>query len=165
MTSLAFDRHDNLTSGALSRIATAVLSTDRAPLLTILRLTLGLVMIPHGLQKTIGAFGGYGFAGSMGWFASVGIPAFLGFLSIAAEMGGSIALVAGFSTRIAAFGILVNMTVAGVMHRANGFMMNWFGNQKGEGFEYHLLAGGIALVLILGGGGRFSIDRLLTRNR
>jgi putative oxidoreductase len=166
MTSIAYSHHDNLASGAFSRIAAAVLSTQKSSILTLLRLTLGLVMIPHGLQKTIGAFGGYGYEGTMGWFASIGVPAVLGFLAIAAESAGAVALVAGFTTRIAAFGILANMVVAGVMHSANGFLMNWSGQQKGEGFEYHLLAGAIALALIAGGGGRFSVDRLLTsRNR
>lgn len=166
MTSIAYSNHDNLASGAFSRIATAVLSTEKSSILAFLRITLGLVMLPHGLQKTIGAFGGYGYEGTMGWFASIGVPAFLGFLAIAAESAGAVALVTGFTTRIAAFGILANMVVAGLMHRANGFMMNWSGQQKGEGFEYHLLAGAIAIALIAGGAGRFSVDRLLTsRNR
>src|ERR1700722_14189921 len=129
----------------------------------IARLTLGIVMFPHGAQKVLGWFGGYGFHGSMGFFTGqMHIPAFFAFLAIAAEFAGSIGLITGFLSRVAAFGIAVNMMVAIVMvHGANGFFMNWYGNQKGEGFEYHLLAIGVALVVIVAGGGKWSIDSAL----
>jgi putative oxidoreductase len=74
-------------------------------------------------------------------------------------------LIAGLTTRIAAFGILVTMTVAASLHTANGFFMNWSGTQKGEGFEYHILAGAMALALVIAGGGRASMDRLIARRR
>jgi len=112
---------------------------------------------------TLGWFGGYGFTGTMGFFTSIGIPAFLGFLAIAAETAGAVALITGLTTRIAAFGIGVNMLVASQMHKANGFFMNWSGQQKGEGFEYHILAIAIAVVLMIGGAGRFSLDRSLSK--
>jgi putative oxidoreductase len=163
MTSLTIDRHDNLTSGAFGRIATAILATDASPLRTFLRVILGLVMLPHGLQKTVGWFGGYGFDATMGYFTSTGIPTVLAFLVIAAESAGALALIAGFTTRIAAFGVLSVMTVAGFMHAANGFFMNWTGQQKGEGFEFHILAGAIALALVIGGAGRWSVDRLVAK--
>jgi putative oxidoreductase len=163
MTSLAIDQHDNLTNGAFRRIAHALLATDRSTLSTLLRITLGVVMLPHGLQKTMGWFGGYGYTGTMGFFASIGIPAFLGFLAIAAESAGAVALITGFGTRIAAFGIAVNMLVAATMHKGNGFFMNWSGQQKGEGFEYHLLAIAIAVVLMVAGGGRWSVDRAVAK--
>jgi putative oxidoreductase len=163
MTSISIDHHDNLSGGAFARIVHALLATDGSLRQTILRVILGLVMLPHGLQKTVGWFGGYGFDGTMGFFGSIGIPAFLGFLAIAAESLGAIALVAGFTTRIAAFGIAVNMLVAASMHVPNGFFMNWSGQQKGEGIEYHILTLAITAVLMAGGGGRFSLDRLFTR--
>ena len=161
MTSLTADRYDNLTAGAGRRLVHSLLATDNSLVLTILRVTLGLVILPHGLQKTMGWFGGYGFTGTMGGFTSMGIPAFLAFLVIAAESAGALALITGFSTRIAAFGIGATMAVAALMHKANGFFMNWSGQQKGEGFEYHLLALGIAIALMIGGAGRFSVDRSL----
>ena len=159
MTSLTADRYDNLTAGIGRRIVQTLLATDRSSLLTVLRLALGLVILPHGLQKTIGWFGGYGFTGTMGFFTSVGIPAFLGFLAIAAESAGAVALITGLGTRIAAFGIGVTMLVASQMHKANGFFMNWTGQQKGEGIEFHILAIAIAVALMIGGAGRFSVDR------
>lgn len=162
MTSLTADRYDNLSSGIFRRLVHSLLATDNSSILTILRLTLGLVILPHGLQKTLGWFGGHGFTGTMGFFTSIGIPAFLGFLAIAAETAGAVALITGLTTRIAAFGIGVTMLVASLMHKANGFFMNWSGQQKGEGIEFHILAIGIAVVLMIGGAGRFSLDRSIS---
>jgi len=80
-----------------------------------------------------------------------------------AQFLGSLGLVVGLLTRVAALGIAVVMAVAVLkVHLAVGFFMNWFGNQKGEGYEYHLLAMAIALALVIKGGGRASIDRALT---
>jgi putative oxidoreductase len=161
MTSIAFDRNDTLSTSAFGRLASAVLRSERSAILTVLRITLGLVMLPHGLQKTLGWFGGHGFTGTMGFFSSIGIPAFFGFLAILAESAGALGLITGLTTRIAAFGVGSTMVVALTMHRANGFFMNWSGQQKGEGFEYHLLALAIVVALMIGGGGRFSIDRAI----
>jgi len=132
-----------------------------APLIA--RITLGLVMFPHGAQKALGWFGGYGFGGTMNFFTQqMHIPAPLAFLAIAAEFAGSIGLILGCFSRIAAFGIATNMVVAILtVHAANGFFMNWFGAQKGEGFEYHLLAIGLALVVIVYGAGKASLDGVL----
>jgi putative oxidoreductase len=130
----------------------------------IARMALGVVMFPHGMQEALGWFGGLGFSGTMGFFTGqLHIPAFFAFLSIAAEFAGSIALITGFSTRLAAFSIAVNMIVATLLvHAPNGFFMNWFGKQKGEGFEYHLLAIGLSLVVMVGGAGKWSIDSSLS---
>lgn len=131
----------------------------------IARLTLGLVMFPHGAQKMLGWFGGHGFTGTMNFFTgTMHIPALFAFLAIFAEFAGSLGLIAGFFSRVAAFGIATTMVVAiATVHGANGFFMNWYGNQKGEGFEYHLLALGLALVVIISGGGKASLDRLIAQ--
>lgn len=163
MTSLTADRYDHLSAGLTRRAVHNLLATDKSALLTLLRITLGAVILPHGLQKTMGWFGGYGFTGTMGFFASIGIPAFFGFLAIAAETAGAVALIAGVTTRIAAFGIGTTLLVASTMHKANGFFMNWSGQQKGEGFEYHILGIAIAVALMIGGAGRFSVDRAITK--
>jgi putative oxidoreductase len=135
-----------------------------APLIA--RLTLGIVMFPHGAQKALGWFGGYGFSGTMNFFTQqMHIPAPLAFLAIAAEFAGSIGLIVGCLSRVAAFGIATNMVVAILtVHAANGFFMNWFGTQKGEGFEYHLLAIGLALVVIVCGAGKASLDSLFAKS-
>lgn len=129
----------------------------------IARLMLGIVMFPHGAQKMLGWFGGYGFSGTMNFFTgTMHIPALFAFLAIMAEFAGSLALIAGVLSRVAAFGIASVMTVAILTaHAANGFFMNWTGAQKGEGFEYHLLAIALALIVIIQGGGKASMDLVL----
>ena len=131
----------------------------------VLRLFLGLVFFPHGMQKVFGWFGGSGFSASMDMFTSkAGFPAALAFLAIMAESLGAAALLAGFFTRIAALGIGVNMIVCALgNHVKNGFFMNWMGTQKGEGFEYHLLVVAISAALIISGGGKWSLDGLIER--
>ena len=138
-----------------------LLATEPRWTLLVLRLTLGLMILPHGLQKLFGWFGGYGFSGTMGYFTEMlGIPYVLGLLAIVAEVVGGLALLAGLVTRVATFGVGVTMIVAALMvHLPNGFFMNWSGNQAGEGIEFFLLALGIVVALILGGGGRFAVDR------
>lgn len=143
-----------------------ILSTNDDIAALILRLTLGIIFFPHGAQKVFGWFGGYGFSGTMNFFTvKMGIPAIFAFLAICAEFAGSIALIVGFLTRIAAFGIGMVMIVAVLTtHLPNGFFMNWDGNQKGEGFEFHLLVIGIVIALIIRGGGTASIDKKIFRN-
>jgi putative oxidoreductase len=131
--------------------------------LLILRLTLAVVIFPHGAQKVLGWFGGYGFRGTMAYFTKSGFPAVLAFLAITAEFLGPLGLVVGLLTRVAALGIVAVMLVALVVHKQYGFFMNWFGAQQGEGVEYHLLALGLALALIIGGAGAWSLDALVAR--
>ncbi len=131
----------------------------------ILRVFLGIVIFPHGAQKIFGWFGGYGFAGTMANFTDrMHIPWFFALLAILAESLGSWGLIIGFLTRIAAFGVLCNMIVAILLvHLPNGFFMNWGGKQKGEGFEYHLLAIGMCIAVMIAGGGKWSVDRLIAK--
>ena len=130
---------------------------------TVLRLVLGIVFFAHGAQKMLGWFGGYGFKGTMAFFTQTAhIPAVFAFLAIAAEFFGGLGLIVGMLTRVAAFGITVNMLVAILtVHLANGFFMNWTGQQKGEGFEYHLLVLAITVALMIRGAGAFSLDRAI----
>ena len=164
MTSQAMARIGMSLSGRfLAETWRRVLATSPDRVAPVLRLVLAGVMFPHGAQKVLGWFGGYGLAGTMEMFTKgMGIPAVLAALAIAAEFLGPILLAAGLLTRVAAFGIGVVMVVAvATVHATNGFFMNWSGSQKGEGFEYHLLAFGIAAALVLRGGGAFSLDRRL----
>jgi putative oxidoreductase len=143
-----------------------VFETDDSITTAVLRLVLGVVFFAHGAQKMLGWFGGYGFSGTMGFFTGpMHIPALFAFLAIAAEFFGGIGLILGFLTRIAAFGIAVNMLVAVAMvHFPVGFFMNWGGTQKGEGFEYHLLVLAMAVFLMVQGAGALSIDRALDKH-
>ena len=139
-------------------------ATDDSAATSIPRLVLGVVFFAHGAQKMLGWFGGLGFAGTMGFFTGMmHVPAPLAFLAIAAEFFGGMGLILGFLTRIAAFGIGVNMLVAILtVHRDFGFFMNWTGTQKGEGFEFHLLVLAIVAFLMVRGAGAFSVDRVLS---
>ncbi len=131
----------------------------------LLRLTLGVVMFPHGAQKLLGWYGGFGFSGTMGFFTEqMHIPAVLAFLVILAESFGSLGLIVGFLTRVAAAGMVAVMVGAiAMVHWPHGFFMNWFGKQQGEGFEYHVLVIGIGLTLLLIGGGKWSVDGELAK--
>ena len=142
-----------------------LLNTNNSPAPLIARLMLGIVMFPHGAQMMLGWFGGHGFSGTMHFFTgTMHIPAVFAFLAILAEFGGSLGLMIGLLSRVAAFGIAVNMIVAILtVHAANGFFMNWAGNQKGEGFEYHLLALGLALIVLIHGAGKASLDAFFAR--
>ncbi len=137
--------------------------TDGSVVGLVLRLTLAVVIFPHGAQKVLGWFSGHGVKSTLKFFTDSGMPAVLALLAIAAEFLGPLGLAAGLLTRVAAFGILCVMLVAIItVHWPHGFFMNWEGNQKGEGFEYHLLALGVAIALIIMGGGAWSIDGALS---
>jgi putative oxidoreductase len=143
----------------------ALCATDNDTGSLVLRVVLGGVFFPHGAQKALGWFGGHGMDATVGFFTGTfGIPAPLAYLVIAAEFLGAIALVVGLLTRVAAFGLLAVMAGAiYLVHWQNGFFMNWMGNQQGEGIEFHLLVMAMALALMVRGGGRASMDRLLSR--
>lgn len=140
-----------------------LLQTDDSLTAFIVRVTVALVMLPHGMQKLLGLFGGYGFKATMNFFTSSGTPAILAFLVIVTESIGALLILFGFTTRLWAAMLTVIMLVASNMHSANGFFMNWAGTQKGEGFEYHLLVIGICIALLIKGAGRWSVDRQLSK--
>ena len=127
------------------------------------RIILGCVIFPHGAQKLLGWFGGLGFTNTMSYFTNTaGLPWLVAFLVIAAESLGSIGLITGFFTRLCSLGLICVMTGAITMvHWPNGFFMNWFGKQVGEGFEFHLLVIGICIPLLVRGGGKYSVDGLI----
>ena len=141
-----------------------LIATDNDIATAILRLVLGMIFLAHGAQKMLGWFGGYGFTGTMGFFTGVlHIPAVFAFLAILAEFFGGLGLIFGLLTRVASFGIFCNMVVAVAMiHSHFGFFMNWAGTQKGEGYEYHLLALAATALLMIRGAGAASVDRLLS---
>ena len=131
----------------------------------ILRLTLGLIIFPHGAQKALGWFGGYGFSGTMGFFTdSMNLPWLIAFMVIVIEFVGSISLIAGFASRIwSAWTIVLMLGIILTSHIDNGFFMNWFGNQKGEGYEYHLLVIGLSVATLINGSGKYSVDKSLLK--
>lgn len=143
---------------------TRLFSTDRqSTILFAQRLVLALVMIPHGAQKLLGWFGGYGFSGTMAFFTdTMHLPAPLALLVILGESFGPVLLALGLFSRVSAFGISAIMLGAiATTHAQHGFFMNWFGAQGGEGFEYHLLALALSIPLTIAGGGRYALDTWL----
>lgn len=146
-----------------SRLLSGLIATSADPVQAVLRLTLGLVMLPHAAQKLFGWFGGYGIEGTMGFLtATLGIPAPLAGLALVAEIAGAIGLTLGLLGRVAALGIAAVMIGAIVTsHLPFGFFMNWSGAQGGEGFEYHLLAIALSVAVMVRGSGSWSLDRAL----
>jgi len=123
-------------------------------------------MLPHGMQKMFGWFGGAGFTGTIHNFGQRGFAAPLVFLVIIAEFFGSIGLILGFLSRIAAFGIAVDMTVAAITTTSQfGMFINWSGKQKGEGMEFQFLMIAMAVAILFAGGGAWSVDRVLSDGR
>jgi len=137
-------------------------SDDVAPL--VLRVFLGFLILPHCMQKLFGWYGGAGFSGTMVYLTGMGMPVVLAFLDIMCEPLSCLGLIPGFMTRIAALLLGVEMTVAIFMiHLPYGLFMNWNGNQAGEGFEYNLLVIIISVALLIKGGGKWSLDRVISK--
>ena len=139
-------------------------STDNGVIGLILRLTLGFIMLLHGAQKMFGLFGGYGFNGTMDFFTkNMHLPWIIGFMVIIIEFFGAVFLIFGFCTRLwASLFIIIMIGAIITTNFSNGFFMNWFGNQSGEGYEYHLLVIGICIALTITGSGKFGIDSFLS---
>jgi putative oxidoreductase len=131
---------------------------------TVVRIVLGVVFFAHGAQKLFGWFGGPGLKDTVRTMReSLGLPVPLALAAVAAEVFGGLGLIAGLLSRVAAAGIGVIMVVAVVMvHGRYGLFLNWFGDRKGHGYEYHLLAIGLAVVIVVRGSGALSLDRLLS---
>jgi putative oxidoreductase len=131
----------------------------------VLRITAAVVMFPHGAQKLLGWFGGFGFAGVMSYFTeTMHLPWIIGFLVIIIEFFAPIALLLGFATRISA--LLLSFVVLGIIFTTagqHGFFMNWYGTNAGEGYEFFLLFLGLLIGLVIVGGSKYSVDRLLDK--
>lgn len=127
----------------------------------ITRLTIGLIMFPHGAQKTLGWFGGPGFSGEMHFFTqNLQLPWLVALLVIVIEFVGAICLILGLASRLWSVAmILLFIGIILMAHADHGFFMNWFGTQKGEGYEYHLLVIGLCLSTLVSGSGKYSLDR------
>lgn len=128
----------------------------------LVRVTAGLLLMPHGAQKLFGWFGGHGLTGTGQYFAAnLGMePGFVfALLAGLIEFFGGLALVLGLLTRPAALIVAVFMAVALSVHIPNGFF--W----SNGGIEYPLMWGLIALAIFFRGGGRYSLDARLGRSR
>ena len=142
-----------------------ILATDPDWVPTLARFVLGIIFFAHGAQKVLGWFGGQGLKQTLRTLKEyVGLPAIAALAAVGAEMFGGAALILGFLGRISALGIAVIMLSAIFMvHGRYGLFMNWVGDRKGHGIEYHLLAIALAVVIIAEGSGAFSLDGLLSK--
>lgn len=134
----------------------------------IARLAVGITIFPHGAQKLLGWFGGYGYTGTMGFFTgTLHLPYIIGLLVILIEFFGSLFLIFGFMTRIASIGIIAQFIgVVFTIHAANGFFMNWnMQPNTGEGIEYFILLFGLSIITLILGGGKASIDAAISKKQ
>lgn len=130
------------------------------------RLALGIMLFPHGAQKLLGMFGGYGFTGTMGFLTTKAeLPYIVALLVILIEFFGSLFILFGFLTRVTAVGIIgLFIGVVLTTHIQNGFFMNWTGTQAGEGIEFFILLFGLAINLLITGGGKASVDAAISKS-
>lgn len=149
----------------MNDIVKRLLATEDSYGAAIARVTAGVVMFPHGAQKLFGWFGGNGFQGTMDFLTSqAGLPWIVALIVVLTESVGAVLLIFGGFSRLVALGFISVMVGAiATVHGSHGFFMNWFGQQEGEGFEYHLLMIGLALVVLVEGGGAVSLDRRVSR--
>lgn len=140
--------------------------TTESPIETMLRVTVGGILLPHGAQHLLGMFGGFGFRATLEWMTgTLGLPAVLAAVGIVIEFVAPLALILGAGVRLAGAALAVFMAVAASTHTSNGFFMNWFGKLPAgaEGFEYHLLAIALAVAVAARGAGAWSVDGWLMR--
>lgn len=144
-----------------------IFQTNESSAATILRIVLGIVLFPHGAQKLLGWFGGYGFNGTMGFLTgTAGLPWIIAFLVITIEFFGALALILGFATRVVAVAVISLFTgIVFTSHLQNGFFMNWAGQLQGEGYEFHLLVIGMAVALLINGAGKWAVDSVLLKKK
>ncbi len=119
---------------------------------TLLRVSLGILLLAHGLLKVFV----FTVPGTVGFFASLGLPAIVAYATIFGELAGGLALIAGFMTRLAAvlsFPILLGATWA---HLGNG----WVFSNQGGGWEFPLLLAVLSVVVALQGSGAYALERL-----
>lgn len=143
-----------------------LLATDSAKTsIGLIRVALAFVIFPHGAQKLLGWFQGYGFAGTMQYFTEyVGLPWLLGLIIILIEFFGALLLLVGLLSRLVSLGIIAIMAGAVVTtHLQNGFFMNWEGNQAGEGIEFFVLVIAMSAAVAIAGGGKGSLDAVIAK--
>jgi len=133
-----------------------------APLMV--RIPLGLIFMAHGSQKLLGLFGGQGLTATFKVFEEkMGIPPIFTLLAIIAEFVGGFGILTGFLTRLSAAGVSAVMLVAIYkVHWAHGLFLNIDSfSGRGNGIEYNSALLGMALYLMIAGGGRLCLDRMV----
>lgn len=132
---------------------------------TAIRVALGCVLFSHGAQSMLGWFGGFGLKSTLEFLSiNMGLPTFIGFIVISIQFFGSIMLLIGAFTRVAALGVFGIFMGMATYHFDYGFHMNWSGTNAGEGYEYHVLVLAMCLMLFISGGGALSVDHKIIKS-
>jgi putative oxidoreductase len=145
-----------------------IFKTSESDLISLfLRIVLAIEIFPHGMAKLVGWYGGDGFEQTMKYFTDVvGLPYPLSFIIIIVESFGTLLLVTGLGVRIiSALLAFIMMGAVLLEHGKFGFLMNWSGQQQGEGFQFHLLIFSIAICLLAKGAGKWSFDAALNKRK
>ena len=140
-----------------------LLHTDSDYAWTFVRIIAGVIVFPYGMQKLFGWFGGPGIHGTLKDLGFRRIPRSIAWLIIIGQSFGSVAIVSGFLSRVAAGGLFVIFIGALIVHWHDGWMMNWYGRKNGEGIEYFVMLVSLLLLVSVKGGGALSVDLWLTR--
>jgi putative oxidoreductase len=119
---------------------------------TLTRLSLGTVLLSHGLLKVAV----FTIPGTVAYFASLGLPPIAAYLTIFAEIAGGTAILLGLYTRLAALLSIPLLLGAVWAHAANG----WVFSAQGGGWEFPALLVALAGVVALQGGGAFALRKL-----
>jgi len=129
----------------------------------VVRIALGVIFFAHGAQKTFGWFGGHGLSATISGFRQMNVPPAATALAAFTECFGGLALIVGVLARPTAIGLILVMLVAiAKVHGKHGFFLNFSMTPgKGHGYEFNLALIALALSILIGGAGAFSIDRLI----
>ena len=118
---------------------------------TLLRVSLGTMALAHGLLKILV----FTPAGTVGFFASLGLPAFLAYATIGIELVGGVALIAGVFTRYVSIAMIPILLGATYVHSSAG----WMCSNEGGGWEFPAFWTVALVVQALLGNGAFALKR------
>lgn len=121
----------------------------------LLRVTLGIAAISHGLLKVLV----FTMPGAVGFFESLGLPGFLAYVTVLVEIVGGLALVAGFQTRLVSLAMVPVLLGAMWAHSGNG----WVFSNQGGGWEFPLFWAISLVAQAMLGSGAFAVDTMQNR--
>ena len=123
----------------------------------LMRISLGFILLAHGLLKVMV----FTIPGTVGFFESLGLPAFIAYFTMILEILGGIALIAGVFTRLIALASLPILLGATWTHFSNG----WVFSAEGGGWEFPALLTVLAVAVALQGSGKYALGQLILGNQ
>lgn len=122
----------------------------------ILRLASGALFLAHGWMKV----SVFTIPGTVGYFESLGLPGFVAYLTILAELGGGLALILGVATRLVSLALIPVLLGAAWVHSSNG----WTFSNEGGGWEFPVFWAVAQVVILIKGAGAYAL-RIPALNR